>query len=146
MIDRQKGNVVFKCDTAWGGCGEELETPTGNYNAALNFMKREGWYLRKIVSNVGKRTEGWQFYCVRCQRKGRHTALRLTVRPCREAGGRLFRRPPPPTMPRAATAVAAHRFGRRPGIRDSPGAEGAPAAVLDRFWTRSPAVDDNPLI
>jgi hypothetical protein len=76
MIDRQNGNVVFEC---YGGCGEVLETPTGNYSAALNFLRREGWYLRKIVSNVGKRSEGWQFYCGRCQRKGRHTGpLSLT--------------------------------------------------------------------
>lgn len=56
MLDRQKGDCVFECD----GCTETLETHTGDFIAALNMAKREGW-------RTVKAGDDWNHFCPRCQ-------------------------------------------------------------------------------
>jgi hypothetical protein len=56
MLDRQKGNIVFECD----GCGAVGETNTGDFTAALNMIKRDGWHAIKEGSD-------WCHYCSRCR-------------------------------------------------------------------------------
>jgi hypothetical protein len=56
MLDRQKGNIIFKCD----GCADVLETETGDFDSAMNLFRREGWKARKIG-------EDWMHLCRKCQ-------------------------------------------------------------------------------
>lgn len=43
MMDRQRGDVIFECD----GCGEVLDSETGNFEAAVNLLRRSGWKFFK---------------------------------------------------------------------------------------------------
>jgi hypothetical protein len=56
-IDHQKGNIVFMCDAE--GCIEYLEAETGNWESALNVMRRERW-------RSSKATGEWKHYCPGC--------------------------------------------------------------------------------
>jgi hypothetical protein len=56
MLDRQKGNVVFECDT----CGESLDSETGSFDSAMNLFRREGWKARKVG-------DVWTHKCEACQ-------------------------------------------------------------------------------
>ena len=58
MMDQQKGDFVFCCDV----CGTTLQTGTGNFEAARNRLRREGW------KPVKARADEWQHYCDACQR------------------------------------------------------------------------------
>ena len=46
MLDRQKGDVVFECD----GCGDVLDTGTGDFSSALSAMRRDGWRAVQLDS------------------------------------------------------------------------------------------------
>lgn len=50
--DKQYGNHVFECDT----CSNEFHTGTGNFDAALTMLKREGWTIRKFGAE-------WKHFC-----------------------------------------------------------------------------------
>lgn len=56
VLDRQGGDVYFECD----GCGEVLETGTGDFSSALNLMRRERWRAVKFG-------EDWNHYCPDCR-------------------------------------------------------------------------------
>jgi len=56
MLDRQHGDVIFECE----GCSDVLETGTGNFDSALNLLRREGWRAVKFGDD-------WQHYCPRCK-------------------------------------------------------------------------------
>lgn len=43
MMDKQKGDFVFECDS----CGQSLETEQADFNTAINMMRRAGWTARK---------------------------------------------------------------------------------------------------
>jgi len=58
MIDRQKGDLVFECDT----CGETYESATSDFSAAWNQAKRDGWRAKKIGSE-------WVHTCPVCGEK-----------------------------------------------------------------------------
>lgn len=60
-VDRQYGKVVFTCDE----CGDDLETGEGDFLAALQFMKEEGW---QTVRNADD-TE-WVHICNECDKDG----------------------------------------------------------------------------
>lgn len=57
MLDRQKGDIVFECD----GCGEVLETGTGDFDAARNLMRREQWSSVRVGVT-------WQNFCPQCSK------------------------------------------------------------------------------
>jgi len=45
MIDRLPGgHIVFQCDSG----GETFEAGTGDFNAAWQWARREGWQAKKI--------------------------------------------------------------------------------------------------
>jgi hypothetical protein len=44
MLDRQKGRLVFECDS----CDAALESKTGDFTEAWAEAKRDGWKSRKI--------------------------------------------------------------------------------------------------
>lgn len=56
MLDRQKGNIVFECDS----CADTLDTGTGNFEAAKNLLDREGWRARKDNGD-------WEHFCSKCK-------------------------------------------------------------------------------
>ncbi len=58
MIDRQHGDIIFECDS----CGDTLESDTGNFESAINIIRREGWKASKVGSD-------WIHTCHKCQRK-----------------------------------------------------------------------------
>jgi hypothetical protein len=55
MIDRQKNNIIFQCDT----CSEILETEQDDFHSAWNMAKREGWRVKKIETE-------WVHACPNC--------------------------------------------------------------------------------
>jgi hypothetical protein len=61
MIDRQKGKILFECET----CDEVLDTQTGDFTEALAKMQAEGW------ANVGHQKIGmkptYTHYCPNCR-------------------------------------------------------------------------------
>lgn len=59
MLDRQHGDIIFECDR----CMEVLETGTGNFDAALNFMKQQGW---RSVPDPKEKGE-WNHFCGGCK-------------------------------------------------------------------------------
>jgi hypothetical protein len=59
MIARDRGDIVFQCDD----CGELLETLTGNFGAARNLMKREGWCSIRLQVEG----EDWSHFCSKCK-------------------------------------------------------------------------------
>jgi hypothetical protein len=63
MLEREKGEIIWCCD----GCGEVLDTGTGNWDAARNVMKREGWRA-KSVGDV------WTHLCRNCSEPRRQHA------------------------------------------------------------------------
>jgi hypothetical protein len=78
VIDRQKGEVVFECD----GCGATEDTGTGDFTAALNMVKREGWHAIKEgdVGSIIARTAGPCQECTTDQRLlTRDEARRIAV-------------------------------------------------------------------
>jgi hypothetical protein len=56
MLDRQHDDVIFECE----GYSDVLETSTGNFDSALNLLRREGWRAVKFGDD-------WQHYCPRCK-------------------------------------------------------------------------------
>lgn len=56
MIDRQKGQIVFECDS----CPATLESNTDNFTDAWNKAKAEGWKTHKIGAI-------WVHACDRCE-------------------------------------------------------------------------------
>lgn len=57
-VERPYGNIVFECDA----CNETLETNTGNWDAALNMLRHEGWKARKEAAE----SDEWVHYCDKC--------------------------------------------------------------------------------
>ena len=55
MLDRQKGRVVFECDS----CEATTESDTGDFNEAWAAAKRDGWKARKIGAD-------WVHACPDC--------------------------------------------------------------------------------
>jgi Fe2+ or Zn2+ uptake regulation protein len=58
MLDRQKGNFIFECE----GCGSILETNTGDWDSALNVLRRNKWKARIYGGE-------WHHECSECQEK-----------------------------------------------------------------------------
>lgn len=58
MLDRQKGNIIFECDT----CADTLDTGTGSFDAALNQLRRDGWRAQLVAGE-------WVHWCQKCWRK-----------------------------------------------------------------------------
>lgn len=59
MLDKQKGDFIFLCD----GCeSATIETGTGNFDAAINMMRREKWKSHKRDDD-----EEWKHFCPACQ-------------------------------------------------------------------------------
>lgn len=56
MIDRQKGKLLFECDT----CSEVFEPGTGNFEDGWNKAKAEGWKATKVG-------ELWTHSCGQCE-------------------------------------------------------------------------------
>jgi len=44
MMDRQRGKILFECDS----CDEVLNTETGDFDDARDQLNRDGWKARKI--------------------------------------------------------------------------------------------------
>jgi hypothetical protein len=62
-LQKIKGDIVFECDGTDGSpCLSTIETHTSNFDAALNFMKRNRW-------QVFKKLGAWSHRCPDCQRK-----------------------------------------------------------------------------
>lgn len=59
MLDREHGDIVFRCDGQ--GCGEFLEAHTSNFDSARNLLRRARWRPRK-----GQDSE-WRHLCPDCQ-------------------------------------------------------------------------------
>lgn len=59
MMDRQKGKFVVECDGP--GCMEVLETETGDFSAARERMRQEGWKSRK------NKQDEWEHFCEACK-------------------------------------------------------------------------------
>lgn len=55
MMDRQKGRIVFECDT----CGEVLDTSTGSFEVAQEARREAEWKVAKIGMD-------WSHYCPSC--------------------------------------------------------------------------------
>ena len=70
MLDRQKGNIIFKCD----GCDEVLDTETSNFDAAVNLLNREDWRSKKVIRSAASssrpddKKDEWNHYCSRCKK------------------------------------------------------------------------------
>lgn len=60
MLDRQHGKILFECD----GCGEVLQTDTGDFTAALALMKSDGWSNRRLGRGE---VADWNHYCPKCK-------------------------------------------------------------------------------
>lgn len=58
MIDRQKGEIVFECDS----CDETFPAGSNDFTEAWALAKRDGWTSRKIGND-------WVHACPDC--KGR---------------------------------------------------------------------------
>lgn len=58
MMDRQKGLLVFECDS----CGETLDTEKRDFDDARAVLKREGW--RTTTPDDG---ETWEHSCPGCK-------------------------------------------------------------------------------
>lgn len=56
MMDRQKGKIVFECDS----CGETLYTETGDFYTAKEILDGEEWKTRKYESE-------WNHFCPKCE-------------------------------------------------------------------------------
>ena len=55
MMDKQKGDFIFECDS----CGKVLQTDQADFGVARNMLRREGWSVRKIGSD-------WVHGCDKC--------------------------------------------------------------------------------
>jgi len=49
MIERQKGDIYFQCDS----CNEATEPLTSDFATAWNIAKRDGWRARKVGTEWG---------------------------------------------------------------------------------------------
>jgi ribosomal protein L37AE/L43A len=58
MLEREHGDIVWCCD----GCGEVLDTHTGDFDAARNVLTRNRWRAQK-------RDDEWTHLCPDCQRR-----------------------------------------------------------------------------
>jgi hypothetical protein len=56
MLDRQKGHLVFECDS----CDAVFESDTGDFVDAWNAAKGEGWKAKKIRNE-------WVHACPGCE-------------------------------------------------------------------------------
>jgi hypothetical protein len=58
MMDRQKGKWLFECN----GCGEILDTDTGNFKLAQDARRDEGWSARQKPRS----DDEWEHFCPKC--------------------------------------------------------------------------------
>ena len=56
MMDKQKGNYVFECDT----CGEVFDSKTSDFDLAQLKRKEAGW-------TAFKEKEEWKHNCPKCK-------------------------------------------------------------------------------
>lgn len=55
--DRQHGKVIFICN----GCDDHIETDERDFDAALAYIKRKSWLVKK------GRDSAWLHYCPDCR-------------------------------------------------------------------------------
>lgn len=64
MIERSRGKILFICDGDGGTCGEEFQTDSSEFNAALEELKMEPEETQ--WASIKQQGE-WKHFCSECK-------------------------------------------------------------------------------